>query len=117
MTTSGADGLEALVSGLERLVPTTDERVSIVVETGEDEAIMVATRAALMKLALALLHSVASSERRERSPKDIDGTRVEYVDLSDCYDSYADVVPDCLLIAANDADRRRLASRLSSTPR
>lgn len=90
-----------------------DERVSVMVETSEDEAIMIGTADAYIRLAATLLR--AAARLHDGGSQQIAGVKLESMpSLADAFDSLADVVPSCLYLAGDDSDRKRVADHFHS---
>ena len=90
-----------------------DEHVSVMVETSEDEAMMIGTADAYIRLAVTLLRAVTGLH---------DGGSQQVADvelacmpsLADAFDTMGHVVPTCLYVAAEDSDRKRVADHFHS---
>lgn len=89
----------------------SDEVVSIVVETGEDEALMVGTKGAFLNLAKILVQGVASNDTANIMTTTADGVALQCsTSIANAFDKLGHVVPRALCIAKN-AEDSKLAAR------
>ena len=83
--------------------------VSIMVETGEDEAIMVGTKDDYLRLAMTLLEATLDSNRSEGHETRVGSTAVRAVLSEKLFDRLGHVVPSCLWFVETADEKERVS--------
>ena len=111
MHTSTQAEATRLADSVRALIQDNEAELSVLVETGPDEAMMVGTTDAFLRLAeiaLRVASGMGTGDFPRTPPDNWDGVLVQQHPMPFLFDVLAEIQPDCAIVVASEEERVRV---------